>query len=333
MADQYTRITCGGSPLPRTSPVVGLLFGSSDAVIQDADDVPVEAILSNGRTTAAAQVVQLYQAVFPNQHVIGWYKVVQSNNAQNPAEPSVQDVQTTIQLAQHYAPEHPERFLFALLQVEDDESNNTDTKQPSMETTKVDPVDSDDDLPLVLYHCQEKALVALPRWTLATEVAEKVAVERVVREVPINKDDGTMHAPMLTASADWLESLTHIQVRVQVLMDYLQATQSKTIPYNAELLRRVQAVFLQLGPLAGNAPPDDYNSEHCARDLAILGQAVSAVQRYAEGCQAINESHSNTTSSSSIKRATESLAAAAAAERRFHHHQQQQQQQQHAAIL
>jgi len=131
MSDQYTRVTCGGTPLPKRAPVVGLLFGkelaadlgssttaaaktktASSAVhrlrlqVTDAEDIPVDS------SDAAAMQVSLHRAVFPQHAVVGWYRVASSSSspertnaaasADAQAQPTAEDLVTTQKLQLHY---------------------------------------------------------------------------------------------------------------------------------------------------------------------------------------------------------------------------------------
>lgn len=89
MSDQFTRIRLGGSVLDPQSPVVGLLFGDETNVsILDAEEI----VLSSSEPPA---IVQLHQANFPHHAIVGWYRV-------GTTEPTIQDLQTTLQLQQRY---------------------------------------------------------------------------------------------------------------------------------------------------------------------------------------------------------------------------------------
>lgn len=99
MSDQNARVTCDGSPLPSNDPVVGPLLGwygtttpmaaaaagtSTSTTgwlrITDANDIPI-----NCSDTAATQV-SLHQAVFPQQKVVGWYRVATSTITMDSSE-------------------------------------------------------------------------------------------------------------------------------------------------------------------------------------------------------------------------------------------------------
>lgn len=173
MSDQYTRIRCGGSALPADADVMGLLFGC-DNVVYDSHEIH--------QTTSIVPQVELHQAVFPQHHVLGWYRV--SN-----AEPGTQDLQLTQQLQSIYAPGQP--FLFALLAVEESQEN---------------------ELPLTLYQFSDNnALVAVEGWELQTNPAERVALEHSVRASEEQR----------SSLADLQHAYDMIQERLALLEQYL----------------------------------------------------------------------------------------------------------------
>mmetsp|Transcript_15470 Transcript_15470/g.21547 ORF Transcript_15470/g.21547 Transcript_15470/m.21547 type:complete len:438 (+) Transcript_15470:29-1342(+) len=248
MSDQYTRVTCGGSPLSCDAPVVGLLFGKMESAkdhqqqqqaqsqsqqqaasedgkssnlegsgvgggttleIRDAEDIPTE-ISEN-----TAQQISLHQAVFPQHHVVGWYRVAKKNTKKNSKDPqgdskvssadaavvvedtvmtpTEQDLLLTKQLQHHYASKDtttPGGFIFGLLQVPSDEEI-ANTAQSSSSSSN-----SGDQLPLSVYQVKTlpssssessastSFLYALENWQLETSEVERIAVERVVREQP-----------------------------------------------------------------------------------------------------------------------------------------------------
>lgn len=266
MSDQYTRITCGGTPLAATDPVVGLLFGTfidNHLAVADADDIPTDA------SEAAQRQVSLHQAVFPQHSVIGWYRVSQTDE-----QPSAEDLVLTKQLQQHYQTSHP--LLFSLLQV------------PSSAT---------DDLPLMLYRLGESSTVleALEDWHLSTSDAERIAVERVMREQPQRSGQNAKpgaKVPVESAFIHGTEELQHslqaIQDRLGILHTFLSDTQSGKIPFDPTLMRSVQRLLWQAGPLAcaPGLPADQSTLEQ----LAFLTKTVDAVQSYTEKYRKVSES-------------------------------------------
>lgn len=133
MSDQYTRITCGGTPLSTTTPVVGLLFGTyhhelcdipntgsnpssnkkdntTTLMIQvnvmDADEIPVTQ--SETEIVTATTQISLHQAVFDKHVVVGWYRVSTTSSSSNKQDdvdddgPTYDDLRITKELKEHY---------------------------------------------------------------------------------------------------------------------------------------------------------------------------------------------------------------------------------------
>ena len=467
MSDQFTRITCGGSALPRDAPVVGLLFGrcllpasatttttmttgsssssskkkknhptttnstntslsaSSNTIVQiiDADDIPTD------RSETAKLQISLHQAVFPQHEVVGWYRVQQGSSGgsgsgsgsgsgngttNNEAEPTLEDWQLTQELKTHYytntegdassavvdmnaatCSENP--FFFALLQVrpptkpedsglvgttksnnnntmkdDDDDNNNNNNKNDE---------DNDDELPLTLYEVQKDVLVGIEDWSLETSEAERIAVERVVREKPqpnlwktmtkttmmtttiasttgnqnndaTSGDSGTgagagslseivvaqqqlqqqqqeqqLPSPYVSYMSTVQQSLVAMEDRIQLIIDYLERmpseTETTTIS-NPSLMRQIQGLILQLGPLQHqqHQPPQqlpltagkgsttsttttttttsvsEQQDAALLSHLAILTKTIQSVQSYSEKFRILHENSNNTTNNS-----------------------------------
>ena len=344
MADQYTRITCGGSPLDASSPVTGLLFGTRQSgndddnnnnsnnnnnndtygttgiVIQDADDIATDISQAELAATATIQV-ELHQAVFPQHAVVGWYRVSQADD-----QPVPNDLLQTRVLQQHYCSKSHDGqgapFCFALLQAPAATATTAATATGNNEKA------ADEELPLTLYQLQDPSttssgiadmsktvLVGMDHWTLATSDAEKIAVERVVREQPApNKDNGAgtttaVHSAFATKTVGLQHSLQAIQERLVVLVTFLEETAAGTIAPNHSLLRQVQGLMCQLGPIAaagggGNSTTTDAITDlslsssasplphdtAILQQLAVLGKTVDAVSAYTEKFRLMHDS-------------------------------------------
>jgi hypothetical protein len=361
MADQYTRITCGGSPLDVSFPVTGLLFGmvgdplnqkktaaqtsehaDHDIRILDADDIPTDS--SEGATI----VVNLHQAVFPAHKVMGWYRVSATEEG-----PVANDLLLTRQLQQHYKNHGHEKeedtdtavtdaaattsadtdidtpFLFALLQVP-----SATTAAKAAKDKADSESDKDEELPLTLYQLFDPAapsgsaaatsaenmnavLIGLDDWKLATSEPERIAVERVVREQPQESAganmaatyNGPVHSKYVTKTASLQHSLQAIQERLAVLAHFLEETAAGKIPPNHSLLRQVQGLMCQLGPIAAakntlahsvvpatttstTTTADLDDSSNLLQQLAILGKTVDAVTGYTEKFRVVHETSS-----------------------------------------
>lgn len=250
MSDQHTRITTGGSPLPRTAPVVGLLFGLDDEKLEIIDAGEIATDLSE----STHQQIELHQAVFPQHSVVGWYRV------STEAEPNAEDLVTTQKLEQHF---QSSNFCFCFCQAND--------------TT-----DDAESLPMTLYqtHHDDDGVVVLvaleDNWKLETSEAEKIAVETVIRQQP-QKDSSGYIARMTSME----QALCKMNERLDVMVQFLQDTEDGKLPFDAALMRSVQSVVCQLGPLVAT-DPEPAGVEAWLPHLAVAAKTVHAVQGYAE---------------------------------------------------
>lgn len=281
MSDQFTRVTCGGSPLPRDAPVVGLLFGSLDDAhvlqIRDADDIPTEI------TDATKTQVDLHRAVFPQHSVVGWYRVSSSAAAVVDVEPILSDLATTQALKSHYAPTSS-AFCFCLLHVQDQDKDDGSTKKESM---------IEDELPINLYELNHvhgtPVLVALSNWQLETSDPERIAVERVMKEQP---PEAAKINPYTSQLQSVQHSLLSMSERIQILVTFLEQTQQGIIPPNHGLLRKVQGLLYSLGPLSCSAQvsgPVVHSDAQLLSHLAIMAKTVHAVQSYTDKFRVVHE--------------------------------------------
>jgi hypothetical protein len=310
MSDQYTRISCGGSPLDKDAPVVGLLFGAKDddnvVQIRDADDIPTEI------SEASTLQVDLHRAVFPQHSVVGWYRVSQSDE-----EPTPSDLHITQQLKENYAPASP--FCFCLLQVEDtttttttSNDNDNDKKVPATDDTPGSTTNStsssssstlNQELPINLYELHDvetmTILLGLSNWHLETSDPERIAVERVMKSS--NDDSNGSNKQYVTHTQSVQQSLTSMKERIQLLIRFLEETQQGTIPPNFSLLRQVQGLMYSLGPLGTAAgTTSDQEDAELLSHLAAVAKTVSAVQSYTDKFRVM---HENRTMSKETRRA------------------------------
>ena len=249
MSDQYTRITTGGSPLPKNSPVVGLLFGNTTDknVLQVLDAGEISTDLSD----QAKQQVGLHQAVFPQHNVVGWYRVSSTETT-----PNANDLATTRKLQAEY-----EDCIFCFTQ-----ANHTDAES----------------LPMTLYQVEDEVLVACEdNWKLETSEAERIAVETVVRQEP--------NEVVYVTHIDTMEqALQKLMDRLNLLLQFLQDTSSGKIPFHPSLMRQVQSVVMQLGPLVASSP-EPTGPELWLPHMAVAAKTVQAVQGYTEKMKSMQE--------------------------------------------
>jgi len=359
MSDQYTRIRCGGSPLDATCSVEGILFGhcktkNQTYYVEDAGDIPLE---------DATQQIDLHQAVFSTQAVLGWYKVMDPSSASY--EPTAADLKQTQQIQARYQlqakkkseeeketieNDEPTPTFFGLLQVPKQKKKASALEQAKKGAgaKKSDEDDDDEDeLPLTLYQLDPdggKSLVALSTWSLQTAESERIAVQRVIREkasstAASSSAEGTVapasddaaaasssssgkekskskskkqaastapmeppvpvgHNVVLPYMDEVAESCLAIFNRLTAVLEYLEspAVSSSSDPNtHLPLLRQVQGLLLQLGPIAATAPASsntamtNATNQHALQQLAQLSQAVQSVTLYAEKFKFLQE--------------------------------------------
>jgi len=332
MSDQYTRITSGGSPLDKTAPVVGLLFGSSSVrkcansspqsattpnpdtkekefvEVFDADDIPVEV------SDASIEQVNLHKAVFPMHKVVGWYRVVAPAENED-IEPTPEDLSITKKLKQHYASLESDFFCFCLLKVQAKQAQPTEQGSGDDEMKTEDSTDATDtlskELPINLYKLhnlneQVTVMLGLSNWQLETSPAERLSVERVMKERPSdefgmdgNGDSGanTSCNPYLIEAKAMQHSLASMKDRIQVLVSYLRDVQEGKREMDNGLMRMIQQIVHSFGPLsslAGATSEGEEEDVELLAHLAIVARTVNTIQSYTEKFRVMNESRNNT---------------------------------------
>jgi len=334
MSDQFTRITSGGSPLDKTAPVVGLLFGLSDdqngetaaastttttttnetvegtfVQVLDADDIPVEV------SDASIVQVDLHKAVFPKHKVVGWYRVVSPAENED-IEPTPNDLYITKLLKNHYAPSDSDFFCFCLLKVQQgkkrrEEQDTGDDEMKTEDTTTAPATDTtlNKELPINLYELHDlnentTVLLGLSNWQLETSPAERLSVERVMKErVNDFRSDGgsgstsTSSNPFVLETKAMQHSLVSMKDRVRVLATHLEDIKEGKCQLDHGLLRKIQQIVYSLGPLSSLAAATNEGEEEDVEmlaHLAIVARTVNTIQSYTEKFRVMNESRNNT---------------------------------------
>ncbi|VEU39278.1 unnamed protein product [Pseudo-nitzschia multistriata] len=317
MSDQYTRITSGGSPMDKTDPVVGLLFGLSEdqttattgnlnnsnvhegPLIQvlDADDIPVEV------SETSTMQVDLHKAVFPKHKVVGWYRAVASHSDDEEIEPTSEDLGITKLLKNHYTSSDLESFCFCLLKVQ--KENKGDCQEPgddaAMKTEDATTDTLNKELPINLYELQKfnnnTVLVGLSNWQLDTSPAERIAVERVMKDQPLDgleseSSQSPSQNPFILETKAIGHSLTSMNDRVEFLVAYLKDIQEGKTPVDHGILRQIQQIVGCLGPLSTLATCTNEGEEkdlQLLTHLAIVARTVNSMQSYTEKFRVMNE--------------------------------------------
>jgi hypothetical protein len=283
MSDHYTRITTGGSPLPPDTPVVGILFGkppppdkdkttgttsttstTTTLAVVDAEDIPLD---------DPAPAVALHLAVFGQHAVVGSYRVTADLQQ---AQPTAVDLQQALTL--HKA--HPETAVyFGLLQVQQQPPEASE-KEASQKTKKK----NDKSLPLQLFLLQGSVLIAVADWHLASAaVAERIAVERVLRDQPTEAQQNNERVQA------WQALDTRLEELMQALERTMSSQPTSTPPSLSHLTlwRNVQSLLLQAHLLQGTnttsgGPPN-------LLQVAVLAKTVDAIAHLTDKFRWVHE--------------------------------------------
>jgi Maintenance of mitochondrial structure and function len=127
---------------------------------------------------------------------------------------------------------------------------------------------------------------------LETAVSERIAVERVLREQPPQKDTDVT-SPFVVHTENLQQSVGAIQDRITVLEQFLELTASSAIPYDHALIRQVQGLLLHASVHSASniTITPDVSSDALLQQLAVLAKCVSAVQQYTDKARAVHESN------------------------------------------
>lgn len=274
MSDHYTRIRTGGSPLPLDAPVVGILFGhhndQDSPSIVDAEDIPLD---------DPTPAVELHQAVFPNNVVMGCYRVTAQESS-----PTADDIRQVQSLQQTLATTSSDTYYyFGLLHV-----------SPKVGDEKK----QDDTLPLQLFTLQDSVLVAVEDWHLTTEAAaERIAVERVLRDKPVNdNEDQTKQA--------WQALDTRLQQVEEYLQTTLTTTTSEPTSEQLELWRQVQGLLVQANLLRTASTGSSGNhGTMLPQQVAVLAKTVDAIAWYTDKFRMVHEVKGTSAAAASLREA------------------------------
>ena len=210
ISDHHTRVITGGSALPSSAPVVGLLFGNQDAhsiSIVDAEEMeyPEKGLATSEDSSHRQNIlrkIDLHQKVFPRHQVVGWYRVHtdNSNEGMNDASmdivPTDDDLRMNQEEMAQYCGEGVESPLFVLMNAASPQytgvssSSDDDDKKPSSAAAAAAAGSSlDDTLPLTVYETlisEGGSAFVNATFELETHEPERIAVERVFQTQPSN---------------------------------------------------------------------------------------------------------------------------------------------------
>mmetsp|Transcript_36733 Transcript_36733/g.89124 ORF Transcript_36733/g.89124 Transcript_36733/m.89124 type:complete len:201 (-) Transcript_36733:646-1248(-) len=151
-------------------------------------------------------------------------------------------------------------------------------------------------LPINLYTLREvehqSILLGFDNWNLETSDPERIAVERVMKERPMQAEGSRASNSYVESSKSIQTSLDSMKDRINVLISFLRSTQEGKVPLNHRLLRQVQVLVHSLGPIAqiaGSEAPSEASDADIMAHLAAVAKTVSAVQSYTEKFRLVHE--------------------------------------------
>jgi hypothetical protein len=331
MSDQFTRITMGGSPLPADSPVVGLLFGQSSSddnrnttnkeqeklstvvTITDAEDIDFRNF---------EQPIALHQTVYPQNQIVGWYRVVATTTdeaSSSSSSPTDADLIQTQQLASlfnttqnsshnNYNPV----FIFALLQVpmqQQPQPPPSESKSVTVDNDEQQPPEppteqQEEELPLQFFGLYENCLIHHPHWTLITDKAEQYAVERVLRERVIHENhhssSNPSHTILTEKTREIATSIAALDLRLATIQTFLEQQQVSPTSSSVVLLpmlRDIQGLLCHAQFLASwetnttTTTSFQNTTSSLYHPIDTLAKTVDHLHSYADKCKNIGNYH------------------------------------------
>ena len=153
---------------------------------------------------------------------------------------------------------------------------------------QVNPPAEDDTLPLQLFRLDGTVLVAVPEWHLTTAAAaERIAVERVLRDKPAAPEEATAQA--------WMA----LDTRLQQVVEYLSTTVGTTpTPEQLELWRQVQGLLVQAHLLRAQTTTSANTNPILPQQVAVLAKTVDSIAWYTDKFRLVHEGKGKTTAAS-----------------------------------
>lgn len=322
ISDHHTRVVTGGSALPPSAPVVGLLFGyyhsadgssgssGRDVSIVDAEEMVYPKTDNDSHRAAILLKIELHQKVFPQHKVVGWYRVQGKQGDDNAMNvevlPSEEDLRMNQSEMIRYCSsssssgegsaggedEDVESPLFVLMNAVPKSSDNGRDKKPSSSSNAEEEMELDEELPLTVYESLADqagagggAVFVNADFELETYEPERIAVEKVFKTQPsksaaasaaasskdaasAKQEEGDRKSgkkskkdesnkpkkPSFTRGPTELDSqleslqssIRAMNVRMNVLLEFLQSVQRGEITPEDSLLRSVDGLVRQL---------------------------------------------------------------------------------------
>lgn len=273
--------------MPKDAPVIGLLFGQGGSVdnnnnnnsstptslsVMDAEDVAYDPTAGGEQTLPKEKIevkIELHRAVYPQQRVIGWYKV---------SEGEVGSDDMLVHKAMREFCQGDPIFVYMRQNMEQESipSDNSDGDgDGGME---------EEALPVYIYETidADSAFVAL-KFELNSRETERIAMEHVFKSR--EKKDTSGHLENIKSSVE------NLNARVSIILRYLRAVQAGDVqPVNYDLLRKINGLLHQLSAAGyfatdGRLEQDSTNlyvDNQIMGYLASLTKTIQQMQGYSE---------------------------------------------------
>lgn len=271
ISDHHTRVSCGGSALPASSPVMGLLFGQNHQtpLLSTITIIDAEEVEASGTTLSESQLnhiktkIELHQKVFPNHDVVGWYKVSEGEVTPNDLE-----------IHHGWMKQFHKDPLFILMDTSEPDAKPHSTEQGVSGESAREKLDKEEELPLSVFESSGKAFIHLD-FELESFGPERIAVEKVFNTRPtvVRSNESTGGDAKMTTEEDkkpaasedvttetemhikqLLTSVDAMNSRIAILLEYLRKCRDGEIPTDHVLLRQVKSLVKQLPLVIGRHP-------------------------------------------------------------------------------
>jgi COP9 signalosome complex subunit 6 len=231
--DHYTRVSTGGSKLPTSAPVFGLLFGvrTSEAGVSICDSVDINYTYTEDSVSILPGEVdsksKLWTAVFTTYKLIGWYSFGNEINAMH-----------------NQVHEHISGF----------------TQDPIFMLINQEIVEESGVLPLKVYKINSQTpsqnQFVEVEFVIETTDIEKISLDHITKSTPV---PGLSSLEVQNQST--LTSLRILDNNVQTMVNVLRDMQSNKIPIDHTLLRQAAKICNSLPPIDSMSFQRDFEKD------------------------------------------------------------------------
>lgn len=271
VSDHFTGIEAGGSVKPPGSKVLGLLWGRQQGLevsIMDAVELAYDLSADGAPVIDRDTVLQqkeLYTEVFSNYELLGWYSV------------GSEVVELDMRIHREMTKYNESPFFLLMQPTPDPEAKDLPMSLFESEMHMVN------DTPTMLFVSVE--------FQLHSSQAEQITMERVAKSKSKSSEQSSALESQMTELGT---SLRTLKGRVQVLVNYLQATKEGQVPMDFRTLRQVSSVCHQLPAMdpaeLGPEFVSDFNDTLLVNYLASVTKGTASLNALADKFSVISTS-------------------------------------------